>query len=427
MRRRMLYADAIKSLFSLQMFGARPGLETTRRLAALAGSPQERLCFIHVAGTNGKGSTCAMLEAIYRASGLRAGLYTSPHLVSFRERLQVNRQMISETEVARLVDAAQPWLKEFTPENHPTFFELVTVLAAQWFAEQECDVVIWETGLGGRLDATNIVTPLASVITNVQFDHEKWLGETLEAIAGEKAGIIKPGVPVITAATDPALGVIRAAAEKLGAPLRVVTAPLVQGDLSLAGEHQRLNAAMAVQTVETLGAKYPVAPGLIREALACVHWPARFQVLRRGAQTLILDGAHNPDGAATLVRTLREQFPGVAPAFVVGMLDDKNWPAALATFGGYALAARTWPQMVCVPVASPRTALPVSLARVAQEAQPALGVSPAGSLPEAIGLLRDAEVVVVTGSLYLVGEALEWLGQQAALNERALNEWAQKP
>ncbi len=195
----MTYSEAVQFLYDLRLFGAKFGLENTFKLAALAGNPQSRLRFIHVAGTNGKGSTCAMLESIYRAAGLRVGLFTSPHLVSFRERIQVNRRLIGEDEVVRLVEDLQPSFKQFPDGHHPTFFEVVTVMALKYFAEQKCDLVIWETGLGGRLDATNIVTPLASVITNIAFDHEQWLGDTLEKIAAEKAGIIKPGVPVVTA------------------------------------------------------------------------------------------------------------------------------------------------------------------------------------------------------------------------------------
>src|SRR5688572_8198942 len=245
----MTYAEAIQFLYSLRMFGAKFGLENTFKLAALAGNPQNQLRFIHVAGTNGKGSTCAMLESIYRAAGLRVGLFTSPHLVSFRERMQVNREWISEADVTRLVREMQPRLKEFPAEDHPTFFETVTVMALQYFAEQKCDLVIWETGLGGRLDATNIVTPLASVITNVQYDHQKWLGNTLEQIAREKAGIIKPGVPVVTSAEEPpALAVIKGAAAQQGSALTLVTAaytqhpPLDTLRLPLLGRHQRMNA-----------------------------------------------------------------------------------------------------------------------------------------------------------------------------------------
>src|SRR5579859_1827305 len=196
------YSEAIQFLYDLRLFGAKFGLENTFQLAALAGHPQDRLRFIHVAGTNGKGSTCAMLESIYRAAGLRVGLFTSPHLVSFRERMQVDRELISQMEIVRLVSEIQPLLKQFPADNHPTMFEVVTVMALKYFAEQRCDLVIWETGLGGRLDATNIVTPLASVITNIALDHTQWLGDTLEKIAAEKAGIIKPGVPVLTAARE---------------------------------------------------------------------------------------------------------------------------------------------------------------------------------------------------------------------------------
>src|SRR5437868_6334098 len=168
----MTYPDAIRYLYDLQLFGAKLGLENTRALTARAGHPEKNLQFIHVAGTNGKGSTCAMLESIYRHAGLRVGLFTSPHLVAFSERIQVNRRPIPEREVAGLSAQIQPLLERFPPEQHPTFFEVVTVMALKYFASQQCDLVVWETGLGGRLDATNIVSPLVSVITNIQYDHQ---------------------------------------------------------------------------------------------------------------------------------------------------------------------------------------------------------------------------------------------------------------
>ena len=220
----MSYADAIRFLHGLRWFGAEFGLENTRKLAARAGNPQHQLRFIHVAGTNGKGSTCAMLESIYRAAGLRVGLFTSPHLVSFRERMQVNRRWISEADVVRLASemrGAPPAGRDVAA----TLFEFVTVMALRYFAEQQCELVIWETGLGGRLDATNIVTPLASVITNIQFDHQQWLGDTLVKIAAEKAGIIKPGVPVVTATEEEeGLAVIEMVAKRLNSPLTCVAA-----------------------------------------------------------------------------------------------------------------------------------------------------------------------------------------------------------
>ena len=169
----MTYTEAIQFLYNLRWFGTKLGLVNTFKLAALAGDPQRNLRFIHVAGTNGKGSTCAMLESIYRAAGLRVGLFTSPHLISFGERIQVNRRPVSEREVVRLVLEMQPLLGQFPRDEHPTFFEVATVMALRYFAAQECDLVIWETGLGGRLDATNIVRPLASVITNIQYDHQE--------------------------------------------------------------------------------------------------------------------------------------------------------------------------------------------------------------------------------------------------------------
>ena len=184
------YPEAIEYLLKLNLFGSKLGLDNPRRLTALAGSPHERLRFIHVAGTNGKGSVCAMLESIYRETGLRTGLFTSPHLVSFRERMQVNREPIPEETLARLTARLRDLAADFPDGQGPTFFEMATVMALCYFAEQSCDIVLWETGLGGRLDATNIVTPLASVITNIGLDHTRWLGETHAAIAAEKAGII---------------------------------------------------------------------------------------------------------------------------------------------------------------------------------------------------------------------------------------------
>ena len=241
----MTYDEALTYLHSLRMFGFQPGLETTRRLATLAGNPQALLRFIHVAGTNGKGSTCALLESVYRAAGHRVGLYTSPHLVRFGERIQINRVPIGDADLARHVAE----LKALSAGMEPTFFEFTTVLALRYFAEQQVDLVIWETGLGGRLDATNIVTPLASVITNIAFDHQRVLGNTLAAIASEKSGIIKPGVPVLTATDDAeARAIIEYKARELDAPFIPLGASELANfrfEIPLLGEHQRANAAPA--------------------------------------------------------------------------------------------------------------------------------------------------------------------------------------
>jgi dihydrofolate synthase/folylpolyglutamate synthase len=420
------YAEAVQFLYGLRLFGAKFGLENTFKLAALAGNPQEKLRFIHVAGTNGKGSTCAMLESIYRASGLRAGLFTSPHLVSFRERIQVNRQLVSENEVVRLVAELQPLLKQFPADHHPTFFEVVTVMALKFFAEQKCDLVIWETGLGGRLDATNIVTPLASVITNIALDHQQWLGNTLEKIAAEKAGIIKLGVPVATATDEPeALVVIEKAAQVKKSLLRIVTANDIETRLAgtlappLLGDHQKLNAALALATVEILQNQIPVSHEAIRAGLAGVNWPGRLQLIQGPAgQKILLDGAHNVAGAKALREVLEKNFPAAKRALILGVLQDKDWQHICETLAP--LATRIF----AVPVASERAANADDLAAACRAANPSAEIFACASLNDALKKSAADAFVVITGSLYLVGEALEILGLSPAGNsERGLNEW----
>jgi dihydrofolate synthase/folylpolyglutamate synthase len=414
------YAVALEFLYGLQMFGANFGLERAHKLAALMGNPQEKLRFIHVAGTNGKGSTCAMLESIYRAAGWRVGLFTSPHLVSFRERIQVNRQLIPENDLVRLVEE----LRTANQDNDATLFEFATVMALKYFAEQKCDLVIWETGLGGRLDATNIVTPLASVITNIAFDHTQWLGDTLAKIAAEKAGIIKPGVPVITATDAPdALLVIEQMAREKNAPLTPIQpahASRLTPHASLLGEHQKLNAALALATVEVLQKQIPVAEEKIRAGLAGVNWPGRLQLIEKSdGQKILLDGAHNVAGAETLRAALETNFAGTRPAIIFGALQDKQWPDICR------LLAPLAPKFFTVPVASERTADARALANCFRAANPAAEVAVVENLPAAIIASKDEPFIVVTGSLYLVGEALERLGFPPATGgERGLNEWA---
>ncbi len=443
----MTYPEAIQFLYGLRLFGAKFGLENTFRLAALAGNPHEKLRFIHVAGTNGKGSTCAMLESIYRAVGLRTGLFTSPHLVSFRERIQVNRQLISEVGVVRLVEELQPLLRQFPADHHPTFFEVVTVMALNYFAGQKCDLVIWETGLGGRLDATNNITPLASVITNIALDHQQWLGDTPGKIAFEKAGIIKPGIPAVTAADEPeALAVIERIAEEKRAPLtrvRSAECGVRSAKSRLFGEHQKVNATLALATVEILQMQIPVSDEQIRAGLANVNWPGRLQLIQGpNGQKVLLDGAHNVAGAKVLREALtrwsssfslsggtpgRElQFAGPeagAPiTLILGVLQDKDWQHICETLAP--LAGRIF----CVPVASERTANPGELAATCRTVNPAAEVSACASLDEALEQVSVDRFTVVTGSLYLVGEALEQLGlSPAAGSERGLNEWSVQP
>ena len=428
---KMTHIEAIQYLYSLRWFGAKLGLANTRKLAALAGNPQDKLRFIHVAGTNGKGSTCAMLESIYRATGLRVGLFTSPHLVAFGERIQVNRHIIREAEVTRLVAEMQPLLKEFPAEEHPTFFEVVTVMALKHFAAKKCELVIWETGLGGRLDATNIVTPLAGIITNIQYDHQKWLGGTLASIAAEKAGIIKPGVPVITMADAPeALKVIKETARERNAPFTLLTAldterpPLNTVHLSLLGQHQRRNAAAAVAAVRVLEPQIPVGDGVIRTGLEHVHWDGRLQLAKRpSGRKILLDGAHNVGGAEILAAALREYFPSVKPSLILGILQDKDWPAMCGILAP--LAGR----ILLVPVPSERSATPQQLGEACRQANPKAEVEEYASLSAALADAKEDGFVTIAGSLYLIGEAMELLEltKSKASRERELNEWGGTP
>ncbi|MGO8675340.1 MAG: bifunctional folylpolyglutamate synthase/dihydrofolate synthase [Limisphaerales bacterium] len=415
-------------MYHLRWFGAKFGLANTFKLAELAGNPQRKLRFVHVAGTNGKGSTCAMLESVYRAAGLRVGLFTSPHLVAFGERIQVNRHPIGEAEVARLAAELRLWVEQFPQADHPTFFEVVTIMALRHFAAQQCDVVVWETGLGGRLDATNIVTPLASVITNIQFDHQQWLGETLADIASEKAGIIKPGVPVITGTEAPeALDVIAAKAREQNAPLTIITPadaqrpPLDSVNLPLLGRHQRANAAVAVAVVRALARHLPVSESKLSAGLSRVRWAGRLQLATLpSGQKLLLDGAHNVGGAEMLASALEEYFPSAKPALVLGILRDKDWAAMCRILAP--LAGRI---LLC-PVHSERTAEPRVLAEACRRANPQVAVSEFPSLAAALADTAREGFVTVAGSLYLIGEAMELLHLSPAKagKERGLNEWS---
>ena len=392
----MNYRDTLAWLFGTQTFGIRLGLENTQRLLAACGQPQEKLRFLHVAGTNGKGSTCAMVDSILRAAGHRTALYTSPHLVDFRERIRVDGQMIPESSVAEgltlLRDASEGW------EQAPTFFELATVLAAWWFAREEAELVVWETGMGGRLDATNAVTPLVSVIMPVGLDHQAWLGETIALIGAEKAGIIKPGVPVVSA---PQAGEVRAVLEakavEVGAQVGFVSAPWEAGPVGLAGAHQRWNAAVAITALRAAGVE--VGEEAIRSGLATVKWPGRFQ---RAGAALVVDGAHNPSATVVLVATWREVFGNLKARLVFGVLSDKEASALLHVLR--AIADEVW----LVPVAGARGASVDELRPTAEAA--GFTAVHTSTIEEVLAEERtESDPVLVTGSLFLAGEVLALL------------------
>jgi dihydrofolate synthase/folylpolyglutamate synthase len=401
----MTYAEAIEYLFGIRLLGQKLGLETMRRLLERMGNPERALRFIHIAGTNGKGSVAAMCHAVLQAAGIRTGLYTSPHLVSFCERFQINGQPIAEAEVVRLVEHLQPLLKRHE-QRAPTFFEVTTAMALQYFREQHVDVAVWETGLGGRLDATNVVTPIVSVITNVAFDHMQYLGETLPQIAAEKAGIIKPGVPVVTAARDEqALRVIRQECATRGCRLIEVMEPL-DWETPLAGEHQRWNCATAVAAIRASG--LPASDDQIRAGLRQTKWPGRFQVIGN----VVLDGAHNAAGLAALLDALHKQFPGRPLTFIFGVLRDKNYDQMCA------MLVPPANRVFCVPVNSERTSDPGHIAELCRGIRRRADIRVFPNLPAAYAAAQQSpgDLIVITGSLFLVGEALSRLGLSAGMS-----------
>jgi dihydrofolate synthase/folylpolyglutamate synthase len=345
--------------------------------------------------------------------------------------------MISEADVVRLVQVLRgneapdiPHSALRTPRSHdacPTFFEFVTVVALQYFAEQQCDLVIWETGLGGRLDATNIVTPLASVITNVEFDHQEWLGHDLRSIAAEKAGIIKPGVPIITAAGEPeALAVIQEHSLARNSPLTWVTPaqtnlpPLDTLQVRLSGWHQRMNAATALATVGVLQSQLPVSDVAIRQGLETVSWPGRLHLIERpNGQRILVDGAHNAAGAAALRAVVVQEHAKVRPVLILGILQDKDWESMCEILSPLAES------ILCVPVNSMRSASPVSLAEACGRTNPSINIRCFETLADALESSSAAPFVLITGSLYLVGEAMEQLqgDPEPGSGERVLNDW----
>lgn len=421
----MTYAELIGELFPRLSGGIRWGLERTEQLLGAVGDPQRAFRSLHVGGTNGKGSVSATLAAVLRAAGHRVGLYTSPHLCSFRERIQVDGVPI--TEAALLAAAARLW--PAIEREGASFFEATTALAFLCFAEAGIETAVVEVGLGGRLDSTNVIDPELVVLTNVAIDHVDYLGGTLEVIAAEKAGIIKSGVPVVTgerAATT--LEIFRRQSAVVGAPLFQLDEASVTGiEVSLAGTHFRLaseawgeldlqtpligahqawNTALAVSALELLPAQSRPGRGALSQGIADVRWPGRLQRERIDGQDWIFDVAHNPAGVAALLRAL-EELPLARPLVVVaGILSDKDWGAMLSQ-----LAERMDTLILTVPPTAPAgriwepevalRALPQGQARVIRDFPGAL---------EGARVAARGGTVLVTGSFHTVGDALSALG-----------------
>ena len=393
------YIEAIQWLYSTQTAGIKLGLENVRRLLDALGNPHRQLACIHVAGTNGKGSVSAMLDSVGRAAGLRTGLYTSPHLVQFNERIQVSGQPITDDEVLAGINV----IREAIAKSGciPTFFEITTALGFLHFFAQRVDFAIMETGLGGRLDATNLITPLVSVITSIDLDHQKILGDTRAKIAREKAGIIKPSVPVVSIAqTADVREVIDEVASSLNSPVTYTTEPITDLQIGLAGSHQRLNAAVARDALAV--AKLGIPSDALKTGLKSLFWPGRFQAL---GDRLTIDGAHNLAASERLVQTWRECYPDSSPTIVFGGLRDKDLDKMLSALAP--IAARFF----LVPVRNPRSEDPASI-------RLPCGISGVvfPGMKEAVEAAHNlADPILVTGSLFLVGEVLSWLQPQLGL------------
>lgn len=389
----MHYQEAINWLFSTQMFGIKLGLEGPRRLLreSLA-FPARGVKVIHVAGTNGKGSTCAMIDSIARGCGIRCGLFTSPHLIDFRERVRVTGEEIPEDDCAELLTDLRALCERM--ETHPTFFEITLTLAMRWFRLRECEMIVLETGMGGRLDATTAVPADIAVITPIGLDHMQWLGDTLEKIALEKAGIIVLEKPVVSAPQEPAARhVIETEANERRAPLEFIEEPLLGYTIALAGEHQRWNAALAVTALHRLG--IPLNSDSVSYGLSRVSWPGRFEEIRPG---VILDGAHNPHSAEVLAATWRERFRDRKATLIFSAVAGKDIARILEILSP--LASRV---LFC-PVDTPRAVPAADLAaHLPPDAPPHEFFATFAEAFQAAG--RQDDPILIAGSLFLVGEA----------------------
>ncbi len=392
------YKEALSWLFDTQLFGIKLGLENIHRLLTALELPCDSQRIIHVAGTNGKGSVCAMVEAIARAEGYRTGLFTSPHLVSFRERIQINGVMISEASVIDGLNEIRELISGWDP--HPTFFEITTALGLLHFRRAGCEVVVLETGMGGRLDATNAITPVVSVITPIALDHQKWLGSTLAEIAAEKAGIIKPRVPVVSAMQSAAAdSVLRATAAASEAPLAFIERGIATARVNLIGPHQQENAALAIAALRA--GRIAVDDSAVAAGLANVRWPARFQ---QWDDRIVIDGAHNPAGAAVLVQAWRDTFDQTRACVILATLCDKDAAEIVNV-----LTSIT-DSVLLPPACTARALPPADLAKVIRSVAPSLCVSLEPSLTTALAKARGGELpILITGSLHFAGEALALL------------------
>ncbi|MBA4371503.1 MAG: bifunctional folylpolyglutamate synthase/dihydrofolate synthase [Thermodesulfovibrio sp.] len=430
----MSYQDATGYLYGLQKYGMKFGLDNIRRLMTAFDQPQRAFYSVHIAGTNGKGSTAAMLESILRTAGVKTGLFTSPHLVSFTERIRINGTEVTEKEIVSLAAEVRE-VAEGMEDFCPTFFEVVTTMAFLLFRKRQVDWAVVETGLGGRLDATNVLDPEVSVITMIDYDHREFLGNTLAEIAGEKAGIIKKGRPVVSAdQPEEVLRVLRNRAAAEGSQLFVLEkdffsetviadpeAPVFNYrgtsthdalKIPLAGLHQVVNASLAAKTAEVIQESHTGLRLDIPKGIRGVRWPGRLEMVSTHPPVLI-DGAHNPHAAGVLALHLRQllksKFKRIIAVF--GVMGDKDVRGILEPL--MAVAA----EIVMTAPAYGRAAPPEALAALAVSLGHTVRTAPtvAGAIELARHLWSNGDLIVITGSFYTIGEAKEALGQPGIL------------
>lgn len=417
----MTYEETLKKIDSYQRFSTKPGLERISKLLSLLGNPQDRLKFVHVAGTNGKGTACTLIASVLQNAGYRVGLYLSPHVCDFCERMQFCGEMIPRNELAaaseRVFTAAEQLRESGTNVNE---FELITAIAMLWFAERGCEIVVLEVGLGGRFDATNIIdNPLVSVIMSISLDHTKILGDTIEQIALEKCGIIKKHCPVVCSPDEPpeALEVIRriskknesqlteADTDRLGAVKSNFSGAELEyrGErihLPFLGDHQVKNAATVLAVLEVLRASgWNIPSFALKEGFSSARLPARLEVLSLNPP-ILLDGAHNPEGTTALAKAIRRYLSGKKIIAVMGMMADKDAAQAVKNLTGL------FQKVIAVAPSSPRAMSAADFAELWQRSgTPALV---AGSSAEALNLtfsaLEPDGALVICGSLYLAGD-----------------------
>lgn len=425
------YPSVKRYLYSLKNRGASYGIERMQALSVVLAEPQKRFPVIHLAGTNGKGSTAAILESVFRAAGYKTGMFTSPHLVYQGERVQVNRHKLEHDAIvhyAGIIKAAGELAAADNPDLFPTFFEFMTAMAFMRFADEKVDIGIIETGLGGRLDATNVVDPEVSVITSIGYDHCEILGETLAKIAGEKAGIIKPGKPVVIGwLPEEAEQVIRNKADMLGCEVFSVR-EIWGNDLScypqpsLEGDYQRINAATALTVVDVLRERFHISETARLEGLSVARWPGRWEHHRLADRELILDATHNSEGAVWLERNLQtlEAVQGYRPVIITGTLGMARARALLPVIARYAreiILLEPQQPRACT-FAELRSCIPDDFVGVVTESTvatlfPSLGMCTAGT---------SGETLVVTGSIYLLGEIMEAVLHEEPVAESVLQD-----